>query len=176
MDHGSVSHSFWWNDTLRNLLVSYLNIYSCDTIRIDGTPRAPDEEHRSYSFAMKMRSSMTYGFGRLCERGRTHWSQSTDGVTWTGNPSMSVLVSRYMVALRKRKVYVVPKPCVNGFTWIISIKMARTPQWALELWQARISRQCGNSMNNISKTQPPCSLHQRSNGEERGQGTWYMPS
>ncbi|KAF8706311.1 hypothetical protein AX14_013801 [Amanita brunnescens Koide BX004] len=74
----------------------------CDTIKIDGTPKDPGEYRRSYTWAMKMRSAMTYGFGRLYERGRTHWT-STDGINWTGNPSISTIVSRYMVALRKRK-------------------------------------------------------------------------
>ncbi|KAF8332916.1 hypothetical protein F5887DRAFT_1173636 [Amanita rubescens] len=74
---------------------------SCDTLKIDGFPKAPDDYRRSYAWAMKMRSSMTYGFGRLCERGRTHWS--SDGITCAGNPSISNLVSRYMIALRRRK-------------------------------------------------------------------------
>jgi hypothetical protein len=51
---------------------------------------------------MKMRSALTYGFGRLYSRGNSPWS-SRDSVRWEGNPSVSAQVSRYMVALRKRK-------------------------------------------------------------------------
>ncbi|KAF8335627.1 hypothetical protein F5887DRAFT_891825 [Amanita rubescens] len=96
--------SFLVENDANSLLIFQLR---CDTVRVDGSDRPPTERRRSYSWAMKMRSSMTYGFGRLCKRGKTRWS-SPDEVTWTGNPSMSTLVSRYMVALKKRKVCCFP--------------------------------------------------------------------
>jgi hypothetical protein len=52
---------------------------------------------------MKMRASMTYGFGRLNSRGTLPWHATDDG-QWKGNPSISAQVSRYMVSLRRQKV------------------------------------------------------------------------
>lgn len=98
LDHGTVSRKI--ANTTNKLNSTF---YRCDTINIDGTPKDPGEYRRTYTYAMKMRSAMTYGFGRSYERGRTHWTQ-TEGISWTGNPSISTIVSRYMVALRKRKV------------------------------------------------------------------------
>ncbi len=52
---------------------------------------------------MKMRSSATYGFGRIHSRGNMSW-HSLDGKEYLGNPSISTLVARYMLALKRRKV------------------------------------------------------------------------
>lgn len=52
---------------------------------------------------MKMRSAVTYLIGRVARRGNTPWN-SDDGIQYRGNPSVSEYVSRYMMALKKRKV------------------------------------------------------------------------
>jgi len=75
----------------------------CDSINPDGSEKPSTEYRRAYTHAMKMRSALTYGFGRLYSRGNSPWS-SRDGIRWEGNPSVSPQVGRYMVALRKRKV------------------------------------------------------------------------
>lgn len=54
---------------------------------------------------MKLRSAITYGFGRHYRCGTTPWSQNLATQRWEGNPSVSVSVSRYMLSLRKQKVW-----------------------------------------------------------------------
>jgi len=54
---------------------------------------------------MKLRSALTYGFRRHSRRGTTPWPQNLATQRWEGNPSVSVPVSRYMLSLRKRKVW-----------------------------------------------------------------------
>ncbi|KAF8962215.1 hypothetical protein BDZ97DRAFT_1733231, partial [Flammula alnicola] len=50
---------------------------------------------------MKMRSAATYGFSRDPQVANTKWAK-VDG-KWTGNPSVSFQVTRYMVSLKRRK-------------------------------------------------------------------------
>jgi len=100
VDHGCVrSHYF-----LLSLNGLHLSITCrCDSINPDGSEKPPTEYRRAYTHAMKMRSALTYGFGRLYSRGNSPWA-CRDGIRWDGNPSVSPQVARYMVALRKRKV------------------------------------------------------------------------
>src|SRR5882762_5632639 len=65
----------------------------------------------SFSYAMKMRAAMTYGFGRSDKFGNRAWHQ-TDTGQWQGNPSMSDQVSRYMNSLRKQKVCFYHNRCI----------------------------------------------------------------
>jgi hypothetical protein len=58
----------------------------------------------TYTHAMKLRSALTYGFGRQYDRGNRQWTLNKGNGEWEGNPSVSTRVARYMVALRKRKV------------------------------------------------------------------------
>ncbi|KDR76101.1 hypothetical protein GALMADRAFT_247303 [Galerina marginata CBS 339.88] len=74
----------------------------CDEVGPDGRQKGENEHRCTFANAMKMRSAATYGFGRILARGNTPW-QSTDGVEFRGNPSISTEVSRYMLALKKRK-------------------------------------------------------------------------
>lgn len=64
-----------------------------------GVSKAHDEPQKSYSYAQKLRASTTYGF-RKGGRGKVPW----DRATASGNPSISDVVSSYMLGLRKRKV------------------------------------------------------------------------
>ncbi|KAI0691883.1 hypothetical protein C8T65DRAFT_541761, partial [Cerioporus squamosus] len=74
----------------------------CDELKVDGSTRASGDARNSYSHAMKMRASLSYGYGQSNSRGRQPWRLSDSG-RWIGNPSMSDRVSRYMVSLRRRK-------------------------------------------------------------------------
>jgi hypothetical protein len=47
---------------------------------------------------------MTYAFGRLHGRGSAQWQPSGIKGKMLGNPSISEVVSSYMVSLRRRKV------------------------------------------------------------------------
>lgn len=50
-----------------------------------------------------MRAAATFGFGQL-GKGRTPWSVSEVTSEMVGNPSVSEMVSCYMVSLRRQKV------------------------------------------------------------------------
>ena len=47
---------------------------------------------------------MTYGFGHVWKLGALPWHQSEVTGKWVGNPSVSDIVSTYMLSLRRRKV------------------------------------------------------------------------
>jgi hypothetical protein len=52
-----------------------------------------------------MRASMSHKFGREHGLGTEPWKEhSTISGKFTGNPSLSVAVSQYMISLRRRKV------------------------------------------------------------------------
>ncbi|KXN82459.1 hypothetical protein AN958_02535, partial [Leucoagaricus sp. SymC.cos] len=58
----------------------------------------------THSHGQKMRAAMTYAFGRLGgPNGSMHWYKNAFG-EWEGNPSMSTIVSTYMLSLKRRKV------------------------------------------------------------------------
>ena len=71
---------------------------------LDGSPKPLGEEHRSYSYAQKMRASITYAFGRVWNLGTLAWHKNEVADKWVGNPSVSDEVSAYMLSLRRRKV------------------------------------------------------------------------
>ncbi|TFK88178.1 hypothetical protein K466DRAFT_489453 [Polyporus arcularius HHB13444] len=62
-------------------------------------------ERVSYARAQKMRAAVSHKFGRGFKIGAQMWceSQLLPG-TFLGNPSLSVVVSEYMISLRRRKV------------------------------------------------------------------------
>jgi hypothetical protein len=76
----------------------------CDEILLDGSKRQLSAECGTYSHAQKMRAAMTYAFGRLHGLGSTPWHESESAGRMVGNPSVSNIVSSYMVGLRRRKV------------------------------------------------------------------------
>ncbi|KAH9003271.1 hypothetical protein EDB86DRAFT_3062790 [Lactarius hatsudake] len=67
----------------------------CDELNLDGKKRLSSQVRATYGTAQKMRASMTYAFGRIHGLG--------DG-RMVGNPSVSEVVSRYMLSLHRRKV------------------------------------------------------------------------
>lgn len=100
--------SLWILEAYVNSIVFYsgwvlILLQSCDDLNVDGSMKPHDAPRGSFSYAQKMRASMTYGFGRIGTCGNTPWHQSDQG-EWRGNPSISNQLSRYMVSLRKRKV------------------------------------------------------------------------
>ena len=57
----------------------------------------------SFSTALRMRAAVSFHYNQLGRSG--NWNQMTDG-SWAGNPSLSSAVSRYMLSLQRRKVYI----------------------------------------------------------------------
>ncbi|KAJ7239048.1 hypothetical protein B0H12DRAFT_1025420, partial [Mycena haematopus] len=76
----------------------------CDSIRIDGTMRDPGEIRLSFANAQKMRAAASWNFGQVENQGNVPWRKSEVTEKWTGNPSVSPLVSQYMTSLKRRKV------------------------------------------------------------------------
>ena len=55
--------------------------------------------------AQKMRAAMTHKFGRDFNFGSQLWMENpSTSETYIGNPSLSPIVSQYMISLRRRKV------------------------------------------------------------------------
>ncbi|EJD35277.1 hypothetical protein AURDEDRAFT_140403 [Auricularia subglabra TFB-10046 SS5] len=76
---------------------------ACDDKDHTGRTKPSSEEHSGYTYAQKMRASMTYFFGKEPTIGLAHWHLTTAGVG-VGNPSVSHEVLSYMTSLRRRKV------------------------------------------------------------------------
>ncbi|KAK0462316.1 DNA breaking-rejoining enzyme [Desarmillaria tabescens] len=64
-----------------------------------GMNKGANKPQKTYSYAQKLWAGTTYGF-RRGGRGKVPW----DRTTASGNPSISDVVSSYMLGLRKRKV------------------------------------------------------------------------
>ncbi|KAJ3892984.1 hypothetical protein GG344DRAFT_44188, partial [Lentinula edodes] len=77
---------------------------SCDSINLDGSIKDPKEIRNGYTHAQKIRAAFTYGFNRIAGLGLATWERSEVTGQMKGNPSVSSLVSSYMVSLRRRKV------------------------------------------------------------------------
>ncbi|EPQ50092.1 hypothetical protein GLOTRDRAFT_108720 [Gloeophyllum trabeum ATCC 11539] len=72
---------------------------------ITGQPKPPSTVRAKYGTAQKMRAAISHKFGRDYSLGAQPWMENplVPG-KWTGNPSISVVVSQYMISLRRRKV------------------------------------------------------------------------
>jgi hypothetical protein len=77
--------------------------HRCDELNLDGIRRPSTEVRATYGTAQKMRASMTYAFGRIHGLGSMHWQRSVVDEGMVGNPSVSEMVSRYMLSLHRRK-------------------------------------------------------------------------
>ncbi|KAK0191776.1 hypothetical protein F5146DRAFT_906910, partial [Armillaria mellea] len=70
----------------------------CDNVDMHDVPKAPGEVRSSWSHAQKLRAGITWGFKTVGKHGTECWSDQA-----TGNPSVSDLVSTYMVSLCRQK-------------------------------------------------------------------------
>lgn len=59
----------------------------------------------TFSTALRMRASISFHYNQIGRAG--NWSQMVDR-SWSGNPSLSSYVSRYMLSLQRRKVCSIP--------------------------------------------------------------------
>ncbi|KAF7791348.1 hypothetical protein EIP86_002362 [Pleurotus ostreatoroseus] len=65
----------------------------------------PESTRVSYTVAQKMRAAITHKFGREFGLGPAPWAEDPlNPGTHTGNPSVSAVVSQYMISLRRRKI------------------------------------------------------------------------
>ncbi|TFY50614.1 hypothetical protein EVJ58_g10970, partial [Rhodofomes roseus] len=69
-----------------------------------GKPKDPSITRVKYATAQKMRAAISHKFGRDFGLGDQPWTQSPVTGKFTGNPSLSVTVSQYMISLQRRKV------------------------------------------------------------------------
>jgi hypothetical protein len=72
-------------------------------------PQTASCQGASFSYALKMRATVSYHFAQQVGRGSEKWHQDRQGV-WIGNPALSHEVSRYMISLQRRKVNLLQKP------------------------------------------------------------------
>jgi len=79
-------------------------MHSCNEIGLNGAQRPADQLHATYGTAQKMQASMTYAFGHVHGLGSMHWQHSQVNGSMVGNPSVSEVVSTYMVSLQRHKV------------------------------------------------------------------------
>ncbi|KIK05452.1 hypothetical protein K443DRAFT_120460, partial [Laccaria amethystina LaAM-08-1] len=75
----------------------------CDEYSINGQLKPEFEERASYGYAQKMRAAATYLYARLLQLGSVPWHKSELTGKMVGNPSISEVVSTYMLSLRRRK-------------------------------------------------------------------------
>ncbi|KAJ7150520.1 hypothetical protein C8R43DRAFT_1107428 [Mycena crocata] len=78
----------------------------CDDSDIKtGKPKDPAIARATYSTAQKMRAAMSHKFSREYELGTQEW-QANPLISgqFYGNPSISTIVSQYMISLRRNKV------------------------------------------------------------------------
>ncbi|KAJ7931805.1 hypothetical protein B0H13DRAFT_1593881, partial [Mycena leptocephala] len=78
----------------------------CDDCDIQtGKQKDPSIARATYSTAQKMRAAMSHKFSREYELGTQEW-QANPLITgqFFGNPSISTIVSQYMISLRRNKV------------------------------------------------------------------------
>ena len=80
----------------------------CDDIDISTSKKKPlGYEPATYSHAQKMRAAMTHQFGREFNLGMQSWTESqVNPGKYLGNPSLSTIVSQYMISLRRKKVFI----------------------------------------------------------------------
>ncbi|KAJ7783362.1 hypothetical protein B0H16DRAFT_1297282, partial [Mycena metata] len=76
----------------------------CDSMATDGTMRSPEFIRLSFSNAQKMRAAASWNFAQVNNQGNEPWRKSDVTGLWTGNPSVSPVVSKYMTSLKRRKV------------------------------------------------------------------------
>ncbi|TRM57293.1 DNA breaking-rejoining enzyme [Schizophyllum amplum] len=101
---------FSWTSTLElhihSLFISSRITLRCDSIDFRTGEQKPSRQQRcTLATAEKNRAGITYLFAILFGHGKDEWRRDPATGKTTGNPSISVLVSHYMVALRRRKAH-----------------------------------------------------------------------
>ncbi|KAL1699071.1 hypothetical protein EV121DRAFT_185656, partial [Schizophyllum commune] len=77
----------------------------CDNVNFRDSSAKPASQRRNgYSHAQKIRAAITNLFGVKYGLGNMEWHKDPSSGRFIGNPSISPLVSRYMLGLQKRKV------------------------------------------------------------------------
>ena len=83
-----------------NMIATWIFL-KCDIPDADRHTRM-DCQGLTFSTALRMRASVSFHYNQIGRAG--NWSQMVDG-SWSGNPSLSSYVSRYMLSLQRRKVF-----------------------------------------------------------------------
>lgn len=85
---------------------SMLIPYRCDNDDIwTGAAKDPSIPRVTYGTAQKMCAAISHKFGRDYELGTRPWAENpVKKGEFVGNPSLSIVVSQYMISLRRRKV------------------------------------------------------------------------
>ncbi|KAI0708333.1 hypothetical protein C8Q76DRAFT_577975, partial [Earliella scabrosa] len=86
-------------------IVSWIMSKADDIDFLTGKLKDPNIVRVTYARAQKMRAAISHKFGRGFKLGTQLWMESplVKGAFY-GNPSLSVMVSEYMISLRRRKV------------------------------------------------------------------------
>jgi len=101
VDHAQVS---WMN--LVYMVLAHAIATRCDETDVwTGKVKLPDEPRLTYGTAQKMRAAISHKFGCDYGLGTQQWMEHpTVPGKCVGNPSLSVVVSQYMVSLCQHKV------------------------------------------------------------------------
>ena len=75
-----------------------------DTDVFTGQPKDISIHWVTYDTAQKMRAAISHKFARDYKLGTRDWLEHPLTCKYHGNPSLSVVVSQYMISLRRRKV------------------------------------------------------------------------
>lgn len=87
---------------------THAGLYRCDEVDpFTNKVKDPSIALSTYATAQKMRAAVSHKFGREFGYGTQVWTERPlSPGKFTGNPSLSTVVSQYMVSLRRRKVSV----------------------------------------------------------------------
>ena len=78
-----------------------------------------DEKGALYSYALKMRAALSWGFAHDFRCGHQEYKNRGEA-KWDGNPSLAYEVGKYMVSLQRRKVSYITKNLGN-FRGILTV-------------------------------------------------------
>ena len=100
-----------WTSVFSFGVVILYSLIDYDSLRCDeediwtGKAKDPSISRVNYGTAQKMWAAVSHKFGRDLGLGTQPWAEHIlKPGKFTGNPSLSVVVSQYMISLRRRKV------------------------------------------------------------------------
>ncbi|TRM67998.1 hypothetical protein BD626DRAFT_564873 [Schizophyllum amplum] len=97
----------WGQDPCEEMpeLICGFIMQECDGLDFKTGLEKPAKQRRSgFTTAQKMRAALTHLFGITFALGNIEWHRDAATGRMVGNPSISSLVSRYMIGLQRRKV------------------------------------------------------------------------